>query len=109
MFADQCLRGRFLNHGASALSGNHLEERKFGELIALQPIMFADALDNEEVGRKASAAMHERLEQIAPVMRMRYEAFTVKDPNDSSPRQILQEAYRADDHLWTLEDRRQYA
>lgn len=99
MFVDQCLRDLFQHQGAIALSGKYLTEQKLSALIALQPVMFVDALDNDGAGREASAAMRGRLERIAPVMRMDYEAFTVKDPNDSSPRQIVQQAYRANAFL----------
>jgi len=43
------------------------------------------------------------------VMRMHYEDSNVKDPNDSSPRQIVQQAHRADDYLYTRPDSKQYA
>ena len=107
MFVDQCLRDAFPHHGAIALSGKHLDERKFRALIALQPAMFVNALDNDKDGHEASMTIHERFKQIALVMRMQYEAFTVKDPNDSSPSQIIQEACRAEDYLYAGEDRRQ--
>jgi hypothetical protein len=96
MYVDQCLRGTSPHQGAIALGGLYLGEPRLHALIALQPLMFVDALDNDEAGRKASAAMREQLEQITPVMRMRYEDSVAKDPNDSSPRQIVQQAYRAD-------------
>lgn len=95
MYVDQCLRYAFSHHAAIALSGKYLDERKLNALIKLQPLMFMDALDNDGAGHKASAAMRGRLERIAPVLRMDYEDFAVKDPNDSSPRQIIQQAYRA--------------
>jgi hypothetical protein len=109
VFVDQCLRSAFPHQGAIALSGKYLDERRLSALIALQPVLFVDALDNDEEGHKASATMRKRLEQIAPVMRMRYEGSTIKDPNDSSARQIIQQAYRADDYLDAPLDRRQYA
>jgi hypothetical protein len=109
MYVDQCLRGAFPHQGAIALSGKYLDERRLSALIALQPEMFVDALDNDEEGHKASAAMRDRLQQIAPVMRMHYEDSNVKDPNDSSPRQIVQQAHRADDYLYTRPDSKQYA
>ena len=109
MFVDQCLRGVFPHLGAIALGGKSLDEQKLRALIALQPVMLVDALDNDEEGCKASAAIRDRLEHIAPVMRMRYEDSIVKDPNDSSPGQIVQQAYRANDYLRVWVDRRQYA
>jgi hypothetical protein len=105
MHVDQCLRLIFPNHCAIALSGKHLEEQKLGALVALQPAMFVSALDNDKEGHEASTSMHERLEQIAPVMRMQYEDFTVKDPNESSARQIVRQARRANDHLYPEADR----
>lgn len=101
MHVDQCLRDAFPHHSAIALGGKYLGEKKLSALIALQPVMFVDALDNDAAGLKASTDIRKLLEQIAPVMRMQYEDFTVKDPNDSSPRQLARQAYRANEYLYS--------
>jgi DNA primase len=110
MYVDQCLRNALVGQGSIALSGRFVSEEKLSGLVTLEPLMFVDALDNDEEGRKASAAIRLRLEQIAPVMRMDYEDSAVKDPNESSPRQIVHQAYRANAYLTArLLAKRQYA